>query len=437
MTAPLSPLVSFSMAGDFPPKSDDDLTGIVRGDIGEPIPLSSPDLALQPDLVASLSPWQSPLRQASLAALPRAVSPTPLSPWESPLRQAVNASQLRGSSARGLPSNGPTRAAEPEKPVTPGFAVWRSPAMFGSPRVQSDAEAPSPPVVSGVQDGLVRRATQTASRAILGAGAVDGLVATRNEKKPTPREPWQEPLVTGSTCPGKTNTMDWISSLARGDASGSCGCSPCQGGTEVRKDLLNGEINSVSRDNKNEKQNHVINPEPSRWCAGNNAGRDRKFAIFGSGTEVNIRIHPKNQSNQNVINSRVGKRSIRPPNAQPEAPGEDEVYPQILFENSRIVHDPGGWSRSRQGILIEHETPEGPVPIRVITTGPWRKFCYQSQRDRNFSKENSYEDQTNYNIGMGESMDDLEFQDGYLVKKEIQKNAEQPRRQVLRKFKDV
>jgi len=251
LTAPPSPLVSFSMAGDFPPKSDDDLTGIVRGDIGEPLPLSSPNLAPLPGLVASLPPWQSPLRQASLAALPRAVSPAPLSPWESPLRQAVNASQnaspLRGSSARGLPSGAPTRAAEPEKPVTPGFAVWRSPAMFGSPRVQSDAEAPSPPVVSGVQEGLVRRATQTASRAILGAGAVDGLLATRNEKKPTPREPWQEPLVAGSTCPGKTNTMEWISSLARGDASGSCGCSPCQGGSsipETRKDFVDTNLRS-------------------------------------------------------------------------------------------------------------------------------------------------------------------------------------------------
>ena len=237
------------MAGDLPPKSDDDLTGIVRGDIGEPLPLSSLDLAPPPDLVASLSPWQSPLRQASLAALPRAVSPAPFSPWESPLRQAVDASQLRGTSARGLPSGAPTRATEPEKPVTPGFAVWRSPAMFGSPRVQSEAEAPSPSVVSGVQEGLVRRATQTASGAILGAGAVDGLVATRNEKKPITREPWQEPLVVGSTCAEKSNIAGSLRALAEKNINSACTCLPCKGGLslpETKKEHFNGRISESS-----------------------------------------------------------------------------------------------------------------------------------------------------------------------------------------------
>ena len=400
------------MAGDLPPESDDDLTGIVRGDIGEPLPLSSLDLAPPPDLVASLSPWQSPLRQASLAALPRAVSPAPLSPWESPLRQAVNASQnasqLGGSSARGLPSSEPTRAAEPEKPVTPGFAVWRSPAMFGSPRVQSDAEAPSPPVVSGVQEGLVRQATQTASRAILGAGAVDGLLATRNENPPPTREPWQE-MSGDSTCAGKSSRMGDLSSLAKGGAASSCDCSPCGGPfvPEIRKDFENRVSQSEFLKNYNKRE-----PSPSDGRA-SNIFSQQNFKQFG----------------HDVINGQIESRKIRPPNAQPESPNLDENFPSFLLKDSRVLIDSGGWSRSRTGILIERKDQSGFQIIKIITTGPWREFCFPSQPDRS---ENISLD---YNIGIGDHMDDLEFKNGYLVKN---KNfvALPPRPPATRKISD-
>jgi len=366
------------MAGDFPPESGDDLTGIVRGDIGEPLPLSSLALAPPPDLVASLSPWQSPLRQTSLAVLPRTVSPAPLSPWESPLRQAVDASQLRGTSARGLPSGSPTRAGEPEKPVTPGFAVWSSPATFGTSRVQSDAEAPSPPVVSGVQDGLVRRATQTALRAILGAGVVDGLVATRNEKKPTPREPWQEPLVTGSTCSGKTSSMGDLS-LARGAAISVCGCEHTQKNYQKPcsnrcSHLNNNNCNSFScfcpeSKSRGDVFDGLIGQEYRQKRsvrAKNKQCSIRERLSFASGEQVFRSFTRK----MNRISNDKKQNEIRPPNAQPS---------NIDVSELNVLHDPGGWGRTRIGIQVQINTQAGPQNVNVVYSGVNYKKSYTSE----------------------------------------------------------
>jgi len=356
------------MAGDFPPESGEELTGIVRGDIGDP--LSSPDLTTQPDLATNLSPW------------------------ESPLRQAASASQLR---ARPLPSSSPTRAAEPEKPVTPSFAVWRSPASFGSPRVQSDVEAPSP-VVSGVQEGLVRRATQPISRAVLGAGAVDGLLATRDDKKPPTREPWQEPLVAGSTCSGKTNAMGWSPSLAEWDATASCGCSSCGGPSvpETRKDAV--EINLHAEAKSSDWMSTFTSQNICPFCGNNKSheefhqsdfykknilGTFRRFVNMGrllSTDNVDCMdiasYNPpaalaeiekfKTDASQKVFDPSDTFNSS--PNAQPRPPGGTDNYISNLFRTSSVINDPGINLRHVHGVIAEKNIRGDQEKFRTIFT---------------------------------------------------------------------